>query len=139
MLSLKSTCGCLCAAAKPRGSSICCYISTWCCQTEAPRALHKLLGMGPGQSPLTALQEPQHASTGLISGGPCSCSAAGFAMKLLTLTLLEALVGFHKCLRDGGTLDPHTSYQESTGEPGTVKRHALHNFCSGLDASEGSR
>lgn len=90
--------------------------------------------MGPGQSPLTALQEPQHASA-----GPRSCSAAGFAMKLLTLTLLEALVGFHKCLRDGGTLDPHTSYQESTGEPGTVKRHALHNFCSGLDASEGSR
>lgn len=54
------------------------------------------------------------------------------------LRSLGALVGFHKCLCDRGTLDPHTCYQESTGEPGTERRHALHNFCSGLNASEGS-
>lgn len=56
-----------------------------------------------------------------------------------TYVLWRHLWGFTKSLCDRGTLDPHTSYQESTGEPGTERRHALHNFCSGLNASEGSR
>ena len=97
--------------------------------SEVAWALHKLLWMGLGQSLLTALDEHKCSATSQISSSIAAAATARYAMKLPTLMLSNALADFSQvspCLTD--SLDSQTSYQDSTGEPGTEKRHILHTF-----------